>query len=107
VTVQDVKALLTAADPGIRRFMSAALTGNYTIWEETGRPGLVADNRYAARKLTFEVRRYTRLEDDPTAAAIDAALDACPDIAYTWETSQVAGTDYIRHVFACEAILTD
>ena len=107
MTVTDIKNLLKAADPAIRRAESASMSGDYTIWEQVAKGGFKADNAYDARKLSFEVRRYTHSEADAVADAIDAALNGCGDIAYTWQTSPIAGTSYIRHTFACEAILTD
>lgn len=104
MTLSDIQAFVLTVDPEARHYFSGKLTDDYTVWAESERLQYKADNRVQERGIAFDILRYTKSEDDAIASAFDAALANNPDVAYTWTTEKLIGTDYIRHLFSCQCV---
>lgn len=104
MTLGDIKAALGAVDPGIRYGWSMGRGQDYTWWETVRRLPMMADDRHVEEAWAFTVHRFTRRVDDPVAPALFAALDAMPGIAVAWATTPDPGTEYIHHIYDCEAV---
>lgn len=105
MTVHEIRSLLVSVDPNVRRYEhDGAGTGDaYTVWYETGRPGFYGDGTEEG-SIRFQVDRFTRDEEDPTAAALLAALEGEDDIAVDYLVDYERDTGYIHHIFSCEAV---
>lgn len=104
MTLDDVRALVVSVDPDARHYFSGLTGQAYTCWAESERLQYKADNRVQERGIAFDILRYTKSEDDAIANALDAALANNPDVAYTWTTEKLIGTDYVRHLFSCQCV---
>ena len=104
MTIGEIKAALGAVDPEIRYGWTMGKGQDYTWWETVRRLPIVADDCYIEEGWSFVVHRFTRRADDPVAPALFRALDAMPEFAVSWATSPDPGTEYIHHVFDCEAV---
>lgn len=104
MTLNEIKALLVSADPGIRHYFSAAGEEAYSYWEETRRLGFTADDEHPAadQGWRFYVHRFTKTEGDPVAAQIFETLDRDPRTTVMWQTDFENDTGYIHHIFECE-----
>lgn len=103
MTRSEIKTLLKDVDPNIRHHYSMRDDGaDYTVWEETEREGLIADDHHAEEGWKFYVHRFTKNENDPIAAALFLALDAAPEIGVSEEIDHEPETGYIHHIYTCE-----
>ncbi len=103
MTLEDFRELILSADPDATRY-EGSRKGNYTVWQEYGMSPLAADNRTADRAMKVQVDRFTKVEDDPVAAALLAALDERDEVAYTYLVDYEVDTGYIHHIYDCEVI---
>lgn len=104
MTLGDIKALVVSVDPNARHYFTGYTGGSYTCWQEVEPIYFKADNRAQERGISFEVIRITREEEDPIAAALETALNATGRVSFTWRTEKLYGTEYIRHLFTCQAV---
>lgn len=103
MTVREIKAFVDGIDPGAKHYYTT-LDGNaYTVWAETERTGLAANNTLAEMSWKFRVIRYTQAEFDAMAEAIEEALLEHPVISYSYSVDADPATGYILHTFECEA----
>ncbi len=101
MTLQQFCALLLTADPAATRYEADnRLDGDYTIWRETRRIGPSADGRWAGGWRVY-VDRFTRTENDSTAAAILQALESSDEIAVEYLVDPVED-GYIHHIYECD-----
>jgi len=103
MTLEGFKALILAADPEATRY-EGNRKGNYTVWREYGMKPLAADNHHADRAMKVQVDRFTKIEDDPVADALFAALDGRDEVAFEYLVDYEVDTGYIHHIFDCEVI---
>lgn len=105
MTVREIKDLLIAVDPDVQRYdHDRAGSGDaYTVWQELRPVGFYGDGREDG-SIRFQVDRFTRDEDEPTAAAILDALESRDDIAVDYQTDYERDTGYIHHIYVCEGI---
>jgi hypothetical protein len=101
MTVQEIKTLVTAADPGAKHYESAKDGSNYTVWMEYERTGMPGDDIHE-EGWKFQIDRYTKQEYDPVAEAIEQALKDQPGLAFTYMVEYERDTRYIHHIFDCE-----
>ena len=102
MTGSEIKAFLITVDPTIERYESSRKGSDaYTVWYETGPAAIFADGENMG-VMRFQVDRFTKTEDDQTAAAIRAALDARDDITVDYLVDYESDTGYIHHIFDCE-----
>lgn len=104
MTLSAIKALVAAVDPAVRHYWSAADGTDYTVWEETERLPLAADDRHIEQGWVFYVHRFTKTENDAIAAQLFQALDALPEIAVAETVDQEPDTGYIHHILRCEGV---
>lgn len=100
----EFRDIILTADPNAKRYGGKG-TDNYTVWGEYGASSLHADNNPFGKVWRIQVDRFTKLEDDPVVAAIDAALNR-DDIAirdYLIDIERENGRiAYIHHIWDCE-----
>lgn len=102
MTLTEIKTLLVSADPGIKHYFSKSTASAYSYWEETQLLPHMEDDRHI-EAWRFYVHRFTKEEDDATAAAIFQALDADPRISVRWvQGGYEQDTGYLHHIFECE-----
>ena len=94
MTIQEIKDLLTGIDPDVQRYdHDRAGEGDaYTVWQEFTPSDFHGDGR-AQGGIRFQVDRFTKEEDDATAAALLEALEWI-----TWWT--MSGTPDISTIFS-------
>lgn len=103
MTLQEIRALLIQADPGIRHYFSTEQNRDYTWWEETQRLPFTADNRHV-EGWAFYVHRFTRQADDAVAAALFSLLDGDPRVTVSHTQDYDPDTEYSHHIFRCECV---
>lgn len=104
MTFDEIRALVVSVDPSAGHYESAHRPGqSYTVWQEIQRAGLRADNVMPCKSWRFQIDRYTKREDDPVPGRMEAALDACPAVAYDYQAAYEPDSGYIHHIFDCEA----
>ena len=103
MTVQEIKDLLVAVDPDVQRYdHDRAGSGDaYTVWQELRPVGFYGDGREDG-SIRFQVDRFTKDENDATAAALLAALEGREDIAVDYLVDYERDTGYIHHIYDCE-----
>ena len=101
--LRDIQTLVLSADPEAQHYESSTSGGPFTVWAETSRLNLAADDG-PVRGWRFAIDRYTPVEFDPVAAAIEAALAAAPGVAYQYIVDYEPETGYIHHAFTCEGV---
>jgi len=105
MTIEDVKSLLICVDPDVQRYDHdrAGKGDAYTVWREAGPVGLYADGREAG-SLRFQVDRFTKEEDEETAAELLRALSERDDITVDYHVDYERDTGYIHHIYDCEGL---
>jgi len=103
VTLTEIKELLVAVDPHIRHYYSMEERQDYTYWEETDRLPFTADGLHV-EGWTFYVHRFTRDSQDAVATALFSVLDADPRIALSHTVAYEPESEYIHHIYRCEAL---
>jgi hypothetical protein len=102
MTISEIKTFLVTVDSTIERYESSKRdTDAYTVWYEVNPGTAFADGKHED-VIKFQVDRFTKTEDDATAAAIKAALDARDDIAFDYLVDYENDTGYIHHIYDCE-----
>lgn len=100
MTLQEFRDILLTADSGALHYKSMKNT-NYTVWAEYGEKSLNADNRREDKAWKIQVDRFTKIEYDPIADLIGAALDR-DDISFSYLCDYEKDTGYIHHIWDCE-----
>lgn len=105
MTVQEIGALVQAIDPKARHYFVGKDGSNFTVWMETERLGLNADDIYAEDGWKATIARFTREEYDPIAAALEEALLNDERIALvSYKVSSHLQSGYVSHFFDIEAV---
>lgn len=102
MNIDGVRQIVTAIDPTAKHYFTRLDGGSFTVWAETDRTGLEADNGYAELGWNFEIVRYTKNEFDDMPAKIEDALRKNPRVAFEYSVSADPESGYIMHVFDCE-----
>ena len=101
MTVEEIKEILVAVDPDVQRYdHDHQGTESYTVWREFGRAGFYGDG-VEDGTIRFQVDRFTKTEDDETAAALLEALEAQDDIAVDYLVDYERDSGYIHHIYDC------
>ena len=105
MTIQEIKNLLVAVDPDVQRYdHDWAGTGEaYTVWQEITPLGVYGDGTEEG-SIHFQVDRFTKTEDETTAAALLTALEGADDIAVDYRVDYEKDTGYIHHIYDCEGL---
>lgn len=103
MTKEEIRAFVGSIDPNAKHYFTALDGDDYTVWAETERIGLDADDAYAEMGWAFEIVRYTQNEFDPMPDTIEKKLIAHPLIAYEYRVDVSPETGYILHRFSCTA----
>ena len=101
MTLDDFRDLLLTVDQDATRYEHTGV-GNYTTWREYGTKPLGANNRRGEVIYRVQVDRFTKLENDPTAAAITTLLDGQDTVAFQYLVDYEVNTGYIHHIWDCE-----
>lgn len=103
MTVQEIKDLLVSVDPDVQRYDHdrAGSGDDYTVWQEIQPIGLYGDGQEEGT-IRFQVDRFTREEDEATAAQLLAALEGQDDIAVEYRVDYEKDTGYVHHIYVCE-----
>ena len=88
MTIQEIKDLLTGIDPDVQRY-------------DHDRADFHGDGRTQGG-IRFQVDRFTKEEDDATAAALLEALEGNDFIAVDYLVDYERDTGFIHHIFDCE-----
>lgn len=99
----DIQALVLSADPQAQHYASSTGGSTFTVWAETSRLNLAADDQLASG-WRFSIDRYTAQEFDEVAEAIEAALSAASGVAYQYRVDYEPETGIIHHAFTCEGV---
>lgn len=102
ITLAQVKAIVLEGDPAAKHYFHTA-RGNYTTWHEYMRLPETSDDVHGGG-WRFQIDRFTKDEDDPVAAQIESVLSEHPNVAYSYQVDFETDTEYIHHIFDCEAI---
>ena len=102
MTCAEIKTFLVSVDQTIERYESSTKGDAYSVWYELGMPNIFSDGKHEDIQH-FQIDRFTKTEDDTTAAAILAALEARDDISFSYLVDHEDDTGYIHHIFDCEA----
>lgn len=102
MTLQEIKALLGAVDPDIRKGFSMEEDRDYSYWEETRRLPMSSDDRHDEEGWAFYVHRFTSDEYDPVALRFFEILDGCDNVTVKWTKDHDKDTGVIHHIFDCE-----
>ena len=103
MTVEEIRTFVANVDPDAAHYFTALDGGSYTVWAETERLGLDADDGYAELGWAFEIVRYTQKEDDEMPQKIEDALLEAPLISFSYRVDSDPETGYILHSFICQA----
>lgn len=103
MTLEDVKALVTSADPAAMHYIHAKGRAAYTTWRETQRIQKNADDT-AERGWAFTIDRFTQTEFDETAKAIERVLTEAEGVVHRYLVDYERDSGYIHHIFDCEGI---
>lgn len=101
MTVEEIRDLVVAVDPGARHYVSNWEGESFTVWQETRLMDLHADDEQLEGWM-FEIDCFTKTEFDPVAAAMREALEKHPGVSYRYQVIYDPDTGYIRHIFDCE-----
>lgn len=103
MTLEQIKTLVISVDPNAGHYESAFQGSDaYTVWFEVQRSGMFADNRRPDKSWRFQIDRFTKVENDPIAEALENALEAAPGIVYDYVIDYEPETGYIHHIFDCQ-----
>lgn len=103
MTANEIKTLLVSVDPNVQRYDhdGAGTADAYTVWQEIQPIGLYGDGQEEGT-IRFQVDRFTREEDEATAAQLLAALEEQDDIAVEYRVDYEKDTGYVHHIYVCE-----
>ena len=104
MTLDEIKAVVVAVDSTAGHYESEHRDGEpYTVWYEKRTLPFMGDGLHECG-IKFQIDRFTKTENDETAAALFAALESWDDIAFEYLTDYEPDTGYIHHIFDCEGI---
>ncbi|MBQ7785079.1 MAG: hypothetical protein IJ381_02895 [Clostridia bacterium] len=103
MTKNEIRTFINNVDPDAKHYYTVLDGGSYTVWAETERLGLDADDEYAELGWAFEIVRFTQNEFDDMPERIENALIDNPLISFTYNVDSEPETRYIVHTFRCEA----
>lgn len=103
MTVDEIRTWIKGVDPEAKHYFTTLDGGSYTVWAETERVGLDADDGYAELGWAFEIVRYTQNEFDDMPGKIEDALLEHPLISFSYRVDCDPESRYILHTFSCEA----
>ena len=103
MTKNEIKAFITGVDPQAAHYFTVLDGGSYTVWAETERLGLDADDKYTELGWAFEIVRYTQDEYDELPQLIEDALKEHPLISFSYRVDSDPPSSYILHIFSCQA----
>lgn len=103
MTVKEIREFINTVDPLAKHHFTKLDGGSYTVWAETRRIGLDADNDYEELGWAFEIVRFTQNEFDKMPEKIERALLKNPLINYEYTVDSDPDSGYIVHTFVCEA----
>ena len=103
MTILQIKNFVESVDPEAKHYFTTLDGNGYTVWAETERTGIRANNALAERGWKFRIIRYTRDEFEAVAETIERALDASDVIDYAYTVDCDPESRYIMHIFECEA----
>lgn len=101
MTLEDICQLVVSVDPNARHYRSMSNDDAYTYWEETQQLPFTSDDRHD-EAWRFYVHRYTKTENDLTAAALLAALDSDPRVTVIYTPDHDPDDETIHHIYQCE-----
>lgn len=101
MTVGEIRTFIKGIDPKAKHYFTVLDGGSYTVWAETERTGLDADDDYAELGWDFEIIRYTQDEFDTMPEKIENALRKRPTISYSYRVDCDPESGYIMHTFSC------
>lgn len=102
MTLSEIQALVVSVDPKAGHYESASQSKTgYTVWREFRRLDMTADDAHA-EAWSFQVDRFSKLENDPVAAALYEALEADDRVAVEYLVDYESDTRWIHHIFDCE-----
>lgn len=105
MTVKEIGQFVHAIDPKARHYFVGQEGSNFTVWMETERLALEADDGWAEEGWKATIARFTKQEYDPIAASIEAALLNNVRIALTsYKVGSHLQSGYISHFFEFEAM---
>lgn len=105
MTVKEIGELVQAIDPKARHYFVGKDGSNFTVWMETERLGLSADNTWAEEGWKATIARFTKQEYDPIAAALEETLLNDDRIALvSYKVSSHLQSGYVSHFFDIEAV---
>ena len=100
MTLQEIKVLVSGADPVARHYFSEEKGRDYTYWQETRRLPLVSDDRHE-EAWAFVVHHFTRSEGDTIALRLWKALDGDPRVGVRYQVDR-QDDGWIHHIYDCE-----
>lgn len=103
MTLIEIRDLILSVDPTAQHYETTSDDDTYTVWMETRRLPLMADNSHMGG-WAFTIDRCTDVEYDPIASAFDAALDDADEVTFTYTVAYDVQTGLIHHVFNCQAL---
>lgn len=101
MTREEIRTMLVAVDPAIRRGFSMEKEEDYTYWEEPRRLPLLSDDVHD-EAWRFYVHRYTQDEADPVAERLMEALEADDRVSVSHTIDYDREEGWIHHIFECE-----
>ena len=102
MTLREIKALVTSTDPDAKHYTVATNGANFTRWQEYEYIGQPADDEYGDG-WKFQIDRFTHDEFDAIAETIKETLKHTPGVAFGYMVDYEQESDYIHHIFSCEA----
>ncbi|MBQ8617653.1 MAG: hypothetical protein IJ418_09075 [Clostridia bacterium] len=103
MNISEIRKFIKGVDQAAKHYFTRLDGDSYTVWAETERLGLDADDGYAELGWAFEIVRYTRNEFDDMPQKIEDALIEHPLISFSYRVDADPESGYILHTFSCEA----
>lgn len=103
MTIKQLRTFVQSIDQDAKHYYTTLDGDSYTVWAETNRTGIDANNGLAEKGWQFEIIRYTQDEFDDMPERIEVALDEHPTAAYSYRVEVDAESEYVMHIFDCEA----
>lgn len=105
MTKEQIKDLIRNVDPAARHYFADGGGQGCTVWMETERTGLDANNGAAEKGWRFSVMRYTKDEEDDMPQRIEDALESDVRVSVSsYRVDYDVNTGYIVHSFECGAV---
>lgn len=104
MTVDGIREIVRGIDPNAKHYYTALDGGSYTVWQETKRIYLPADDDYVEQGWQFRIVRYTQNEYDDMPNKIEAELRENARVTFEYRVNVNPETGYVSHEFNCEAM---